>query len=48
MGKTTTIESVEFERFIQSTFRIQSGSAGEAYRRSDSDASLEQRRSVAP
>ncbi len=25
MGKTTTIGSVEFERFIQSAFRVQSG-----------------------
>ena len=25
MGETTTIGSVEFERFIQSAFRVQSG-----------------------
>ena len=25
MGKTTTIGSVEFERYIQSAFRLQSG-----------------------
>ena len=27
MGKTTTVGSVEFERYIQSSFRIQSGGA---------------------